>query len=72
MLTEKTARKIAKSRTLLAPAQDAMTDLPDWLNETDPASWDLEVLAAHAKAIEAFGCHLRRLIGDAEIQANAS
>lgn len=72
MLSEKTARKITKAKTLLVGAQNATTDLPDWLNDTDPAAWDLDVLAAHAKALEAAGCHLRRLVADAEIVKAAS
>lgn len=69
MLTDKTQRKIAKARNLAQGALLAATDLPDWLEHTAPSAWDVEVLAAHAKALEASGCHLRRLLADAEIQS---
>ena len=68
----KTHRKIVKAQSLTDRAQTAIVDLPDWLEHTDPAAWDLDVLAAHAKVLEAAGCHLRRLIADPEIQRLAA
>lgn len=64
----KTARKLVKCKGHVAAAKDVMIDLPDWVEHTDPSAWDPEVIAAHAKVLEAAGCHLRRLLTDLKTQ----
>ena len=66
-MDERTARKISRAQKHAQAALAAATDVPDWLEHTAPSFWDLDVLAAHAKTLEVAGCHLRRLIADAEI-----
>lgn len=64
----KTARKLDRCKGHVDAAQAAMVDLPDWVLHTDPSAWDAAVIRAHAKALEAAGCHLRRLLADLEAQ----
>jgi hypothetical protein len=68
-MDDKTTRKLNKCAAHVADLEASATvaDLTDWL-ATAPSAWDADVVRAHAKRLEATGCHLRRLLADLEAQ----
>ena len=72
MISDKAQRKVTKSIALAEAAEAAIPDVLDFLRETPITDWDLDVLRAHRKVLEAAGCQIRRMIEDEEIKRAAA